>query len=46
MVVNKGNSLIVALNAIDCHMCPGLSGARLQDGDMVDSFPVSVVYLK
>jgi hypothetical protein len=46
MVVNKGNNLIVALNAIDRHNRPAISGARLQDRDMVDSFPVSVVYLE
>ena len=45
-VVNKRNGLIVALNTIDYHMCPALAGARLQDSDVVDSFPVSVVYLE
>jgi hypothetical protein len=46
MVVNKGNILIVSLNTIDYHTCHALSGARLQDSDMVDSFSVSVVYLE
>jgi hypothetical protein len=45
-VINQGNSLIVVLSTIDYYTCPALSGARLQDSDMVDSFPVSVVYLE
>jgi hypothetical protein len=45
-VVNKGNSLTVALNAIDCHNRLAIPGASLQDSDMVDSFPVSVMHLE
>ena len=45
-VVNKRNCLDVLLNAINCHSHLAVPGTHLQDGDMVDSFPVSVMYLE
>ena len=45
MVVNKGNSLIGLLNAIDGHTRHA-AVARLQHGDMVDGFPVPVMHLE
>lgn len=42
-VVNKGNSLVRLLNAIDCHTRLAAAVASLQDSDMVESFPVPVV---
>jgi hypothetical protein len=42
-IINKGNRLTALLNAVDDHDGPAV-GARLQDGDMVDGFPVPVVY--
>jgi hypothetical protein len=45
-VINKGNRLVLSLNAIDRYTRFAVPGARLQDGDMVDSFPVSVVHLE
>jgi hypothetical protein len=45
MVVKQGNSLVVLLNAIDSHARRLAAACRLfSDCDMVDSFPVSVVY--
>jgi hypothetical protein len=42
-IINKGNRLAALLNAVDGHDGPAV-GACLQDGDMVDGFPVPVVY--
>jgi hypothetical protein len=42
-VVHKGNSLVVLLNPIDGHARLAVPCARLQDGNMVDGFPVSIV---
>lgn len=49
-VVNKGNSLVVLLNAVYCnslltnHLI--ICGWSLPDGDMIDGFPISVVHLE
>ena len=43
MVVYKGNSLIMLLEAIDGYAHLAVHGADLQDSDMVKRFPVSVV---
>ena len=43
MVVHKGNSLIVLLNAIDSDSRLAVPRADLKDGDVVEGFPVSVV---
>ena len=42
-VVHKRNNLIVSLDAIDGHAHLAIPRARLQDDNMVDGFPVSVV---
>jgi len=44
-VINKGNGLVVSLDAIDCHSHSAIRGARLQDGDVIDGLPISVVDL-
>jgi hypothetical protein len=43
-IVNKRNSIIGLLNAIYCNTRLSADIAGLQDGDMVDSFPVPVEY--
>ena len=45
-VVNQRNCLVVLLIAINCHTHFAVPGTHLQHGDMVDSFPVSVMYLE
>jgi hypothetical protein len=42
-VVHKRNNLIVSLDTIDSHAHLAIPRARLQDANMVDGFPVSVV---
>ena len=42
-VVNKRNSIVGLLNAIDGHTRLATAGGRLPDSDVKDSFPVSVM---
>lgn len=46
MVVNKRDGLIVLLNAIHAHAHLAILGRRLQDVDVVDSLPITVVHLE
>lgn len=46
MVVNKGNRLVGLLDAIHGHTPLPTSGERLQNGDVVDRLPISVVHLE
>ena len=46
MAVNKGKSLSVLLDAINGHTHLVGPRARLQDGDVVDSLPISIVNLE
>ena len=46
MIVNKGDSLVVALNAVDCYTHLPVPIEPLHDDNMIDSFSVSVVYLE
>ena len=43
-VVNKGDSIVVLLNAINYHIHFALPIAHLPDSDMINSFPVSVMH--
>jgi len=45
-VVNKGNHLVVSLDSVNGHTRPGFVFSRLQDVDVVDGLPISLVHLE
>ena len=46
VVVNKRDGLIVLLNAIHTHAHLPIPGRRLQDIDVIDGLPITVVHLE
>ena len=45
-VVRQGNGLVVSFHAVCGHGHPGTRGDRLQDGDVIHSLPITVMYLE
>src|SRR5208337_3940710 len=46
VVVNTGNSLVVLLDAINCHTHFIITGLRLHNGNVVDRLAIAVVHLE